>query len=167
MKKNKISFLSILIVILASALILTVGFSRYEKKSAKEVYRVYLNGESIGLIEDENELLNLIDERQEEIKNEFNVSRVYPPSGLKISKYMTYDEELSSASSIYEIVEEKGTFTILGYTVSIKSDEGKVNTINILNKDDLEPALMDAVKAFIDPKKLNDFLNDNQEDGDA
>ena len=89
---------------------------------------------------------------------------MYPPSGLKTSKYITYDEELSTAQEIYDIIEDMGTFTILGYTISIKADDGSVKTINILNKDDVEPALMDAVKAFIEPKKLNDYLSDNQEE---
>lgn len=164
MKKNKISILNIFIILTISALIFVVGFNRYRNKTAKEVYKVYLDGETIGLIKDEKELFNLIDERQEEIKRQFNVARVYPPSGLKTAKYITYDEELQSATSIYDTIEKKGTFTILGYTVSIKSDDGKVNTINILNKEDLEPALMDAVKAFVDSDKLTSYLNETQEE---
>ncbi len=164
MKKLKISIPSILIILVICGLLFAVGFGRYQTKSAKEVYKVYLNGETIGLIQDEKELFNLIDEKQNQIKESFGVSRVYPPSGLHTSKYITYDEELSTAQEIYDIIEDMGTFTILGYTISIKADDGSVKTINILNKDDVEPALMDAVKAFIEPKKLNDYLSDNQEE---
>ncbi len=164
MKKNKTNFLGIMTIVLSCALLFFVGFSRYSKDTAKEVYKVYLNGEMVGLIEDEKELYNLIDEKQNQIKDKFKVSRVYPPSGLKVTKYITYDEKLSTANEIYNIIEDKGVFTILGYTVSIKADDGSVKKINILNKEDLEPALMDAAKAFIEPERLNGFLNDNQED---
>ena len=164
MKRIKISIPSVLIILVICSLLFAVGFGRYQSNSAKEVYKVYLNGEDIGLIKDDKELYNLIDKKQNRIKEDFNVSRVYPPSGLNISKYITYDEDLSTAQEIYDIIEDKGTFTILGYTISIKADDGSVKTINILNKDDVEPALMDAVKAFIEPKKLNDYLSDNQEE---
>ena len=50
---------------------------------ANVAYQVYLNGEVIGLIYDDQELYNLINQEQLEIKEQYNVDSVYPPMYLK------------------------------------------------------------------------------------
>jgi murein DD-endopeptidase MepM/ murein hydrolase activator NlpD len=160
--KKKISISAIIFVFLIGALLFTVGFKRVNKGEAKSVYQVYLDGEKIGLIESKDELYDLIDQTQDDIKNEFGVSKVYPPSGLSAISYRTFDEDLKTAEEIYDLIKEKSPFTILGYTVTIKSDDADPVYINILNKEDLEPALLDAVGAFIDTEGLNAYLNNNQ-----
>ena len=160
--KKKIKIGGIFITFICVLLLMVVGFVRSLKDNAKDVYLVYLDGEKIGLIENKNELYNLIDKEQEHIKTEYGVDRVYPPSGLEATKYTTYSNDLKSANEIYDEIEKKSTFTILGYTVTIKGEETEAKYINILNKEDLEPALMDAVSAFIDRESLELYINDNQ-----
>ena len=58
---------------------------------ADKAYQIYLNGEVIGLIEDEQELYNLINDEQQEIKNKYNVDSVYPPNAFKIVAVNTYN----------------------------------------------------------------------------
>ena len=162
MKLKKINFIGILIILSVALLMVSVGFQKLVFQPAKELYLVYLDGAKIGLLDDEQALFDLIDNQQKSIKNEFGVERVYPPSGLKTIKYMTYSNNYKSANEIYDKIAAESTFTILGYTVTIKPDEGDVIVINILNKEDLEPALLDAVGAFIDPEKLSSFMKDTQ-----
>lgn len=159
---RKINFLGIFIVFVVCALLITVGFKRVTKLEAREIYQVYLDGKKIGLINDEEELFELIDKTQEDIKSKFGVSKVYPPAGLKTVKYITYSDNIKSAKEIYDIIASKSSFTILGYTITIKGEDKDPVYINILNKDDLEPALLDAVGAFISTDSLEAYLNGNQ-----
>ena len=162
LKNKKVGFIGILLILVVIGLLFCVGLNRVGLDAAREVYQVYLDGEKIGLIEDETALFDLIDREQELIKKQFGVDRVYPPAGLMTTKYVTYSNKLSSASEIYNLIESKSTFTILGYTVTIKPDDGDSISLNILNKEDLEPALMDAASAFINTDELNNYLNDTQ-----
>ena len=157
---KQINFGGIAIILITVGLLFTVGFGRIHTENAKKVFLVYLDGKKIGLIQNKDLLYNLIDEQQESIKYEFNVEKVYPPEGLEAIEYTTYSDKLKTAEEIYKIIEEESTFTIKGYT--IKSDEEEAKYINILNKEDLEPALMDAVGAFISTDGLKAYINDNQ-----
>ena len=47
-----------------------------------KVYNVYLDGKIIGVINDKEALYNLIDQKQQSIKNKYQVSNIYPPSSL-------------------------------------------------------------------------------------
>lgn len=159
---KRINIFGIFIILLTIAFLVAVGFGRVHMSGAKQVYMVYLDGKKIGLIEDKNTLYNMIDREQESIKYNFKVEKVYPPEGLEAIEYTTYSNKLKTAEEIYQIIEDQSTFTIKGYTITIKPDEGEATYINILNKEDLEPALLDAVGAFISTDSLTAYLNDNQ-----
>ena len=161
--KKGIGFKGILLIILVIGLLFVVGFKRVNTNDPRTVYRVYLDGERIGLLENDQELYNLIDKEQEEIKSRFGVDRVYPPSGLEVTEYITYENDFKTADEIYRLIEQKSTFTVLGYTVTIKAEDKAPITINVLNEEDVEPALMDAVSAFVDSKSLESYLSDSQE----
>lgn len=152
----------ILIVGIVLLLLLIIGITRTELLTAKTVYMVYLDGKKIGLLEDSEALYELIDAEQENIKDKFEVDKVYPPAGLEAIEYTTYSNNLKSAEEIYDIIAEKSTFTIKGYTVTIKNEESDPIYINILNKEDLEPALLNAVSAFISTDSIEAYINDTQ-----
>lgn len=160
--QKKINLGGIVVVISVIALLVCIGFTRVIKLEPQTVYQVYLDGEKIGLIEDENQLFELIDREQEAIKREYKVDKVYPPDGLETVEYTTYSTNLKTAEEIYKTIEDKSNFTILGYVVTIKPTEGEPTYLNILNKEDLEPALMDAVSAFIPTDNLHAYINNNQ-----
>ena len=60
--------LSMILIILVTTLI-TTGFTFFNR-TPKTVYRVYLKGESLGLIESKKDLENYIDKKQTEIKED-------------------------------------------------------------------------------------------------
>lgn len=152
----------IFLIIMIVALLFVIGYTRIKPNNPKNAYIVYLEGKNIGLIENKENLYNIIDKEQESIKQTFGVDKVYPPDNLETVEYTTYSKNLKSAEEIYSIIEDKSTFTIKGYTVTIKPAEGEPTYINILNKEDLEPALTDAVSAFVDIDELNAYLKNNQ-----
>lgn len=159
---KQINIGGILLIILTIALLFVIGYTRINPSNPKTAYIVYLGGKNIGLIEDKDDLYNIIDKEQESIKSTFGVDKVYPPDDLETVEYTTYSQKIKTAEEIYDIIEEKSTFTIKGYTVTIKPTDGEAIYINILNKDDLEPALTDAVSAFVDIDELNAYIKDNQ-----
>ena len=85
------------------------------------VYQVYLDGKKVGLVEDKDELLNLINEEQQEIKDTYQISQVYPPTGFDILESITYNGGVSSANDIYQKIKNQGDFTIEGYEITITS----------------------------------------------
>jgi len=159
---KKIKIGGLLIIILTVGLLMAIGFNTTKNIKAETVYLVYLDGKKIGMLEDNEELYDLIDAEQESIKQNFEVEKVYPPAELKTIESKTYSKERKSAKDIYNIIEKESTFTIKGYTITITKNDEKPKYINILNKEDLEPALMNAISAFVSTDGLQAYINDNQ-----
>lgn len=172
MKKNNIT--GILISIIIGIFVFFVGIDVKSEGEPVLVYRIYLNGETIGIINSEIELLDLIDERQEEIKDKYKVNKVHPPKGLDIKKAYTYNtSEIISADDIYQKIQDQDPFTISGYTVTInypkqENEEGimveakKPIYINVLNKDDFEEAFKNVIKAFVSTEGYELYSTDTQ-----
>ena len=95
LKKTSL-ILTIFVAILISFLgvYLTDFSNKYYE--AHEVYRVYLEGKSIGLINSKKDLEKLIDKEQEKIKLQYNAYKVYIPKGLEIQKETTYSNNIKN-----------------------------------------------------------------------
>ena len=174
---------SILLVILAfaiSVVLVILESTSYVYYDARNVYRVYLNGESLGLIENKKELEDYINRSQETIKQKYNVKHVYIPNGLKIEKETTYNEKTEPVERIYNKISTVEDFTINGYTVTISdikttknknNDEKKTEKIKeyiyLLDKNILEPAINDVVKSFVNEKQYQDYLSERKKDKTA
>ena len=135
---------------------------------ASKVYRVYLSGNEIGTIANEDELYNIINEKQKNIKKKYNVDNVYPPNDLEVIQVYAYDDKISSVNDIYNKVESVNNFTIKGYEITIKYTEieGEKKEdlkINVLDKKLFDKVLDDFVHAFIDSKMYADYMNGEQE----
>lgn len=129
--------------------------------SASSVYVVYLQGEEIGVIASDQELYDLINEEQKEIKEQYNVDYVYPPSDLDVIKVNSYNEKVSEVEEIYALIEDKENFTIKGYEVKIKSDDDET-IINVLDKEVFSSAIDSFVAAYIDSSTYEDYMFDDQ-----
>lgn len=165
--KGKI--LGVFVTIIFSALLFFVGMDTRVAGTPIEVYQVYLNGNKIGLIASKDELLNLIDTEQSEIKDKYNVDKVYPPDGLDIKKVYTYNEDITDAVTIYNKIKDIEPFTIEGYTATITYTETKITNegepvepgppvhIYMLDKDIFEEALYNTASAFIGTEDLVNY----------
>lgn len=143
---------------------------------ANLVYRVYLEGKSIGIIESKNDLETYIDQVQSAIKKKYNVEKVYAPNDLDIVKEYTYQEKLSTLDEIYQKINEiKGTeaFTINGYKITIagveeETEEGLVKgedkIFYCLERDIFTEAMERTIKAFVEEKDYTNYLNDTQKE---
>lgn len=162
--QKKETIVSILIGLVTAVAIFSLNSIMKEKEIANALYQVYLNGDVIGVIEDKDKLYELINDKQKEIKNKYKVDSVYPPNDFEITKYYTYDDEIDDINAIYSKIEEADDFTIMGYTVSIKPEEGDLITFNVLEKNIFEEAVNSFILAFVDEEDYNNYLNNEQEE---
>lgn len=171
-KQQKIT---IAIAVVSGIILFLLGYGDRLKDNSKTVYQVYLDGQKIGLIENQDELLNMINEEQTDIKTSYHVDKVYPPNGFEIVKYKTYDENITSAHEIYDIVKNKGDFTIKGYTITIttpakeateesEGQEEKKLQIHVLDQQVFKTALEKLITAFVSEDEYKRYINNNQEE---
>ena len=152
-------------IICAIVLCLYVITGSYHKlnSEAEKIYKVYLDGEVIGNIASEDELYALIDQKQQTIKDKYNVNAVYPPKGLSIVEDYTYNPNYESTESIYTKIEQRDDFTIEGYEVKISATNTHDEfNIYLLDKNILTDAVKEFVLAFIDEEDYNNYLNGTQ-----
>ncbi len=170
--KGKI--LEFFITVLLAGVMFFVGTDKRMEGTPVEGYQVYLNGNKIGLIQSKNELYNLIDTEQKEIKEAYEVNQVYPPNGLDIEKIYTYNKDMVSAESIYNDIKDIEPFTIEGYVATIKYTEKQIQndgdviepgppvSVYLKEKDIMKEALYKVASAFIGKENLKDYENKTQ-----
>ena len=181
-KSNNISFGSILGIMLAIILSLGITFFKTndvfsKNKTPIEAYKVYLKGESIGLIKSDKELYDYINKMQKELMDKYKVDNVYIPNDIDVEKDITYQENITSVSNIYNIINDKEPFTIKGYRVLIdktnateylddtETHEDRENVekkvfINILDKDVFNASAKKVVLSFVSEQDFNDYENE-------
>ena len=162
--KNKNFIITFLITIIISVCVVLLSTNVTSLASPTELYKVYLNGKTIGFIKSEEELLNIIDEKQNEIKKKYNTTKVYPPNGLNIEKVSTYNTNIKSEEEVYNIIEQTEPFTIEGYVVTIKYKEEDRAPLYIytLNKESFDEAFYNTVAAFVGAEQLDAYKNNTQ-----
>lgn len=164
------------ITIIFSFLLFFVGMDTRVAGTPASVYQVYLDGEKIGLIANKDELLNLIDTEQSEIKEKYKVDKVYPPSGLDIKKVYTYEDDIVDSVSIYNKIKDIEPFTIEGYNATITYTEKKITNdgdilepgapvhIYMLDKNIFDEALYNTAKSFIGTTDLENYQANTQKE---
>lgn len=164
MKVIKTGLTYIFAIALSCAIIIFVNFSDKFQLSPKNVYKVYLDGKEIGNVKDKNELEEYINEEQKELKEKYNVNKVYVPEGVDIQKCITYKKDVKTAKQINNIIKEKKPFTVEGYKVTIKtnSSEEEDIIINVLDKDMFDKAIKSVVEAFVSKEDVKNYENDTQ-----
>lgn len=164
-----------LLLMISTLVILSTGFVDISTKP-KTLYRVYLKGESLGLINSKKELEDFIDKKQEEIKKEYKVDKVYVPSELDVVKEITFDGNVKTVDAIYEEIKDKSPFTINGYTIKIKgldtkAEDGKVikgktQKIYTIERGTFTDAIEETVKSFIPEDEYTNYANKTQKEID-
>ena len=120
MNKGKtILGVSISLILSIAITFLTNKNDIFKTQIPTESYQVYLKGEPIGLIKSDTELYDYINEKQQDLKEKYNVNQVYVPNDIKVIKDVTYENNIMSVQSIYNEINEKTPFTIKGYVFTI------------------------------------------------
>lgn len=159
------SYIPVVISILISFVIMIfIGFTSKDDDNIKEVYNVYLDGKLLGCINSKSSLENYIDKEQKELKDEYNVDKVYVPNGIDIEKHVTHNAKILTEKQIYNKIKKEKSFTIKGYVVSIVDPEGKELKINLLKKDIFDEAVNKVLRAFVDSKDVEAYKNNTQKE---
>ena len=167
MNKRKI----LILLLILSSFFITTGFKKFNS-TPKTLYRVYLDGKSLGLIESKTSFENYIDKRQQEIKEKYKVKKVYTPTNLDIVKEITFEDDIKTNEEIYKEIKDISSFTIDGYSIKIKGLEGKdsngnkieatTNTIYVLDKKVFTNSVEKTVKSFIKPEDYENYAKNTQ-----
>ena len=156
-------FVTILLIFLSA---FTCGFGYSNKIEPNNFYQVYLNDELLGTIKSKKALEDYIDKNGEYYKRKFGVNRIYSPKGLLIKKTTTYDNKVSSVSSIYKKISKKADFTILGYEFKIKktTEDNKIETqsVYVLKKKTFSDAIETLINTFVGNDKYQAYIDDTQ-----
>lgn len=189
MKKNKWTISIITSVLLAISSIFILGFKIVNNKTPHELYAIYVDGTKIGTVKSKESFDNYINNQEEQLRKKYDVSKIYTPNGVEIKKIITYSNKYNTNEEIYNILVQKQNFTVKGIVITIEKDESfdsehdepsainektttKKNTdtknnedkiiINVTSKDIFDEALIDLIKAFIDEKDYNAYMESNQ-----
>lgn len=156
-----------------SGLLIAFGFTSKPLENPNEVYRVYLSGKSIGIIQSKKELEDYIDQEQTEIKEKYNVDKVYAPTNLDILKEVTYNEQLTSTKDIYEVIKKDSYFSIEGYKIIIDSYEEQhesevvkkeQQTIYALDNKTFLNAVDIFTRSFLTEEEIKNYENETQKE---
>lgn len=165
----KEKFIVGIITVLTFLLCYITSLNPNQTDTYQKVYQVYLDGKKLGLIYNKEELLALIDEKQQDIKSTYQVDEVYPPNGFEIKEYVTHNETISSASDIYSKIENVSDFTLNGYIITItkpanENEKEKKTEIQVLDEQVFKDALEMVVTTFVDEKDYQNYINNTQEE---
>ena len=81
---KKIDVISLLIALVTGVVVFSLNSILKDGNDVNLLYQVYLNGEKIGVIEDKDELYDLINDKQKEIKLKYDVDNVYEKSRIAV-----------------------------------------------------------------------------------
>ena len=161
----KWSISTIILTIIVTLSVFLMGFNKKDTEVPQTVYNVYLDGEIIGTIESQEEFESYINEKEEQIKEKYQVDNVYTPNGVEIKKTITYKPKISTNEQIYKKIIKLKKFTIKGITVTITGDKDyEPVIINVLSKEIFDEALTDTIKAFVDEEEYVKYIENNQEE---
>lgn len=178
--KNKYSLGIITTILLLIISIFLLGFKLTTNKEPKEVYNVYLDGKKIGTVKSKEEFEDYINLQEEKLKEKYEVSKIYTPKGVEIKKIITYKDKYDTNEQIYNLLVKEQNFTVKGIIINIEKDleedeekeelqanqkfmsDNKITTINVTSKDIFDEAIKNIVKAFIDEKDYNSFMEGTQ-----
>lgn len=167
--KRKINISLVLIVIFAISSIFLVGFKLNKNKTPNEMYAIYLEGKKIGTVKSKDDFNDYINTQEEKLKDQYQVDAIHTPKGVEIKKLLTYSDKTNTNEEIYKLLVASENFTIKGVVIEIKKEATEENkkeeiiTINLLNKEIFDQAIVDIIKAFIDDEEYEAFMNSSQE----
>ena len=168
--KNRLSISLVLVVILSISSIFLLGFKLTQNRTPNEMYAVYLEGKKIGIVSSKEDFNNYINLQEEKLKKQYNVDAIYTPKGVEIKKVVTYSNKTNTNEEIYKMLVSSENFTIKGVVIEITKEinedeeiKKEKTTINLLNKEMFDEAIVEIIKAFIDDKEYEAFMTSTQE----
>lgn len=164
-KQFRLSY--IIVVILIGVLVFGVGFTNYRRKTPEKVYQVYIDGQIIGTVADDEEFDNYINLKQEMIMKKYNIDKVYMPNGVTVKAVTTYSSKVDTNEAIYQRIVDLKQFTIKGTIITIRNEDiedYKTKYIYTLNKEIFDEAVVELIRSFVDEDEYEAYMNNTQKE---
>ena len=152
---------SIIILIISIILIVLFGFQYHRGIKAISLYKVYLDGEVIGIIESQEALEDYIDNQNTKYKEEYKADKIYSPNGLEIKTVSTYSKSIDTIEDVYKKILQKEPFTISGYEFNIKKED-KTITIYTLKEETFKNAVNNIIETLVGKEDYEKYLQKTQ-----
>ena len=123
-------------------------------------YRVYYDGELLGTVKSEEELLEYIDSSNQKYKEEYNVDKVYKPNNLFIKSYKTFESTIDDTKSVYKAVESLADVTLKGYQFTITSED-TTDTVYVLDENIFDEAINKVIETFVSKEDYENYKSGN------
>ena len=172
MKNSNNSFFGLIIfTIFLCFFAFLLGFHKSINSEPMVVYSVYLDGSAIGTLASRDSFEDFINDKEEELKEKYNVDTVYTPKGVEIKKNITYKSSVNSNQDVYNKIISNKKFTVKGYEITIVGEDTQddvttqnVTKLYVLSKDVFDEAVVDTIKAFVDEEAYEKFVSGTQEE---
>lgn len=157
---KKVKYIVIGLFTLLLACLPFISSSMPSSRNPYTYYRVYYDGELLGTVKSEEELLKYINDNNAEYKEKYNVTDVYKPNNLLIKSYKTYESAVDDTYSVYKKIEALASFTLKGYEFSITNGENS-ESIFVLNEQVFNDAIEAVIKTFVDANDYENYKSGN------
>ncbi len=157
----------IIVILLVGALSFYLGFIHYSNQIPQSLYQVYIDGEMIGMVKNQTDLENYINQKEETIKKKYKVNKVNMPKSVTIKNVTTYNKKIDTNEEIYKKIIAKNQFTIKGTMITIKDKDNKDKPpkyIYTLNKKIFDDAVVDLIKSFVSDEEYTAYMNSTQKE---
>jgi murein DD-endopeptidase MepM/ murein hydrolase activator NlpD len=119
------------------------------------VFRVHLNGEFIGYIEDEVVLFDYINLRIEELEKNLKIEGIKEPQNISTEKTLEKPNHFIAELDLKEIVNQEAIFTVVGYDLLIDNEV----ILTASSKELIESSLKKIMEVFTSEEEYADFLS--------
>lgn len=153
--------INIVLLILLSCTIFLLGYTKKGNIPPNYLYQVYLDDLTLGLIESKEELEEYINQKGEDIKQQYRVDNVYAPAGIEIRKISTYNGNIISIDEVFENLKDLKPFTIDGYQFTIKKEEENL-IIYTTEESVFKKSLENAIMTFTGKENYKNYLEGTQ-----
>lgn len=164
-KQFRLSY--IIVIVLIGVVLFGAGFTSYSRKVPLKVYQVYIDGQMIGIVEDDEEFDDYINMKEDAIKKKYGVDKVYVPNGVVIKSVTTYNPKIDSNEEIYQRIVKLKQFTIKGVAIEISNEEQddyQNRYIYTLDKKIFDDALNELIRSFVDEDQYESYMAGTQKE---
>ena len=124
----------------------------------EEVYTVYLDGQMIGMVESKEVFMSYIDQKADQLKEEFSVEQVFGPTTLQVVKNLTYHPQTSDYEEVFNNIKEP--LSIEGYQITIRGLEEEQFFVNHLEI--FDQAVRNIIVSFVGSENYENYLSGEQ-----
>ena len=139
--------LLVIFVLLLASITAFLGFSNERNSQPQTYYQVYLDGELLGNIKSKESLEKYISSTEKHLKEKYGIDEVYAPNGLEIKKIVSFQEDIKIVEEIYDLIQVRKPFTVLGYQITVFSEEDS-QKIYVLEESIYRTALENSIKTW-------------------